>query len=98
MISIYPGKNGGILRSMQIAQIAEAAGLECVIGSNLEWDLGTAAMLHTAGAIPNLSTAVNHDIIGPIYHERSIATAPIRYQDGCACLPKGPGLGTAVEV
>ncbi|MDE0164295.1 MAG: hypothetical protein OXL36_04270 [Bryobacterales bacterium] len=98
VISIYPGKNGGILRSMQIAQIAEAAGLECVIGSNLEWDLGTAAMLHTACAIPNLSAAVNHDIIGPIYHERSIATTPIRYQDGCACLPKGPGLGTEVEV
>jgi L-alanine-DL-glutamate epimerase-like enolase superfamily enzyme len=97
IISIYPGKNAGILRSMQIAQIADAAGLECVIGSNLEWDLATAAMLHTASAIPNLSTAVNHDIIGPVYHERSIAVEGIRYKEGCAVLPEGPGLGVNVK-
>jgi len=40
LISVYPGKNGGMLRSLQIAQMAAAAGLECVIGSNLEWNLG----------------------------------------------------------
>ena len=97
IISIYPGKNAGVLRSMQIAQIADAAGLECVIGSNLEWDLATSAMLHTACAIPNLSTAVNHDIIGPVYHERSIAVEGIRYENGCAVLPKGPGLGVGVQ-
>ncbi len=96
IISIYPGKNGGIRRSVEIAQMA-AAGLDCVIGSNLEWDLGTAAMLHTACAIPNLSATVNHDIIGPVYHERRIAQEPIRYDEGCAVLPSGNGLGVEVD-
>ena len=96
IISIYPGKNGGIRRSVEIAQMAAAAGLDCVIGSNLEWDLGTAAMLHTACAIPNLSNVVNHDIIGPVYHERRIAKNPIRYEGGCAVLPEGNGLGVDV--
>ncbi len=97
IISIYPGKNGGIRRSVEIAQMAAAAGLDCVIGSNLEWDLGTAAMLHTACAIPNLSATVNHDIIGPVYHERRIAQEPIRYDEGCAVRPSGNGLGVEVD-
>ncbi|PYU76550.1 MAG: mandelate racemase/muconate lactonizing protein, partial [Acidobacteria bacterium] len=38
LISIYPGKNGGILRSLEIAEMAATAGLQCTIGSNLEMD------------------------------------------------------------
>jgi L-alanine-DL-glutamate epimerase-like enolase superfamily enzyme len=93
LISIYPGKNGGITRSMEIAQIAAAAGIECTIGSNLEMDVGTAAMLHLAVAIPNLATTVDHDIIGPLYYPSPSAERPIAYRDGCALLPEGPGLG-----
>jgi muconate cycloisomerase len=65
-ISIYPGKNGGIIRSMEIAQLAAVAGLRCTIGSNLDMDLGSAAMLHVAAAVPALATAVDRDIIGPL--------------------------------
>lgn len=93
LISVYPGKNGGILRSIQIAQIAAAAGLECIIGSNLEMDLGTAAMLHLAAAIPALAASVDHDIIGPLYYDRHYTQNPIGFQDGCALVPGGLGLG-----
>lgn len=93
LISIYPGKNGGILRSLAIAQMAAAAGLECVIGSNLEWEIGSAAMLHLAVAVPNLSSRVDHDIIGPLYHTERCGQPPIAFEDGCAILPAGPGLG-----
>jgi muconate cycloisomerase len=93
ILSIYPGKNGGLRRSMEIAAMAAAAGLECVIGSNLEWEIGSAAMLHLAVAIPNLSQQVDHDIIGPLYHTRCIATTPMAVENGCAILPAGTGLG-----
>lgn len=93
IISVYPGKNGGILRSMEIAQMAAAAGLECVIGSNLEMDLGTAAMLHLAAAMPALSPSVDHDIIGPLYYDRHFTLNPIRFDQGCALIPEGAGLG-----
>lgn len=96
-ISIYPGKNGGILRSMEIAQMAAAAGIECTIGSNLEMDLGTAAMLHLAVAMPNLATTVDHDIIGPLYYLEHLTQAPICYEEGCAILPEGNGLGLEVQ-
>jgi len=93
LISIYPGKNGGILRSLEIARMAEAAGLECIIGSNLEMDLGTAAMLHLAVAMPALCSTVDHDIIGPLYYRQHFTDMPIRFADGCAWVPEGMGLG-----
>jgi L-alanine-DL-glutamate epimerase-like enolase superfamily enzyme len=98
LISIYPGKNGGILRSLQIAHLSAAAGLECIIGSNLEMDLGTSAMLQLAVAIPRLATSVDHDIIGPLYYEKHFTKTPIRFADGCAILPEGPGLGIEPEI
>lgn len=98
LISIYPGKNGGILRSMEIAKLAEAAGLQCIIGSNLELDMGTAAMLHLAAAMPSLATSVDHDIIGPLYYDRHYTRTPIRFADGCALVPGGPGLGVVPDL
>jgi muconate cycloisomerase len=94
LISIYPGKNGGLLRSMAIAELAAASGLMCVIGSNLEMDIGTAAMLTLAAAAPALETSVQHDIIGPLYYKETMLKQPIQYKDGCALAPlESSGLG-----
>ncbi len=93
LISIYPGKNGGVLRSLEIAQMAANAGIQCTIGSNLEMDLGSAAMLQVAVAAPALATTVGHDIVGPLYYERHFTRTPITYRNGCAVVPEGPGLG-----
>lgn len=98
LISIYPGKNGGILRSMEIAKLADTAGLQCIIGSNLEMDLGTAAMLHLAVAMPALAPSVDHDIIGPLYYDQHYTKTPIRFANGCALLPEGAGLGLVPEL
>jgi len=96
LISIYPGKNGGVWPSLQIAQIAAAAGIECTIGSNTEWEIGSAAMLHLAVVVPNLSQTVFHDIIGPLYHTRNVGTK-LRVENGCALVYEGPGLGVEVD-
>lgn len=98
LISIYPGKNGGIFRSLEIAQMAAAAGMQCVIGSNLEMDLGTAAMLHLAIAVPALATTVDHDIIGPLYYERHFTDSPVRYRNGCAIAEERVGWGTSIDL
>lgn len=97
LISVYPGKNGGILRSMEIAQMAATAGIECIIGSNLEMDLGSAAMLQLAVSMPALCGAVNHDIIGPLYYQQHLTKQPIEYAKGCALVPQGTGLGVELE-
>jgi muconate cycloisomerase len=97
LINIYPGKNGGILRSLEIAQLAATAGLRCTIGSNLEMDLGTAAMLQLAIAMPALATEVDHDAIGPLYYDQHFTRPNIRYANGCAIVPEGPGLGVEFD-
>jgi muconate cycloisomerase len=86
------------MRSLEIAQMAAAAGLQCTIGSNLEMDLGTAAMLHLAVAVPALANTVDHDIIGPLYYQRHFTKSPIAFAKGCAILPDGPGLGMEPQV
>jgi L-alanine-DL-glutamate epimerase-like enolase superfamily enzyme len=97
LISVYPGKSGGIFRALEIANMAAAAGLECVLGSNLEMDLGSAAMLHLAVAVPALADHVDHDIIGPLYYERHFTDTPIQFADGCAIVPEGHGWGVSAK-
>jgi L-alanine-DL-glutamate epimerase-like enolase superfamily enzyme len=98
LISIYPGKNGGIRRSMEIAHIASAAGMDCVIGSNLEGSVGSAAMLHLAATITNLSTAVGHEIIGPLYHTAVLDSQMPAIKNGASIIPSSPGLGVNVNL
>lgn len=98
LISIYPGKNGGIRRSMEIAHIASAAGMDCVIGSNLEGSVGSAAMLHLAATITNLSPAVGHEIIGPLYHTDVLDSQMPAIKNGASIIPSSPGLGVNVNL
>jgi muconate cycloisomerase len=66
VISVYPGKNGGIRKSREIVEFAERHGVACTIGSNLEWDVATAAMGHLIVACPNLQVErYPGDIHGP---------------------------------
>lgn len=97
LISIYPGKNGGVWRSLEIADMAAAAGLECVIGSNLEMEIASSCMLHLAQSISNLSQSVDHEIIGPLYHNGILGTAPLRIEEGRAILSGGVGLGAELD-
>lgn len=98
MLSIYPGKNGGILKAQGICKMAEAAGIACHIGSNLEWDIATSAMCHLAVACHNIRVdQYPVDIPGPLYYDSHPKRGPIRFDGGSVHLPEGPGLGTPVE-
>jgi muconate cycloisomerase len=98
VISIYPGKNGGITASIEIAQVASAAGIPCHVGSNLELGVGSAAMLHLACAIPNVeSETYPADILGPHYHESDLLAEPLDLSFSGARVPDGPGLGVTLD-
>jgi muconate cycloisomerase len=98
ILAIYPGKNGGIQRSRQIAALAGSRGIPSAIGSNLELDLATAAMCHLSVATPEVAAERYHgDILGPLYHEVSIARNPVRIEAGLAHCPTGPGLGVDLD-
>lgn len=98
IISVYPGKNGGLLNTLAIASLAEAAGVHCAIGSNLEWDVGSAAMIHACMAIPNICVErYAADIIGPVFHiEHACETSQLG-EPGFARASADPGLGVTLN-
>ncbi len=98
VLSIYPGKNGGILRCRQIAAMAAERGVACAIGSNLELDVATAAMAHLAVATPNVAAdRFPGDLLGPLYYTRSVVEQPLRYTAGTVHCPETPGLGVILS-
>jgi muconate cycloisomerase len=98
VVSVYPGKNGGISASIEIADVAAAAGIACHVGSNLELGIGSAAMLHLACAVPAIdSVTYPADILGPHYHEADLLTQPLALNPDGARVPEGPGLGVELD-
>lgn len=97
ILSIYPGKHGGIRESQTIARIAEAAGLACTIGSNLEREVATSAMAHLVRATPNVKCErFPGDLIGPLYYEQALTRAPLEYRADRLMQPAAAGLGVEV--
>lgn len=98
ILSLYPGKHGGIAATAEIVAVAKAAGLRCTIGSNLELGIGTAAMLHVAAAFPEIDTdRFPADTIGPFYHDQDLICEPLNLGPPMAKIPEGAGLGVALD-
>jgi muconate cycloisomerase len=98
IISVYPGKNGGIRKSREIVQFCERHGVACTIGSNLEWDVATAAMGHLIVATLNLRVEdYPGDIHGPPYYEFRIVKEPLSIAGPITTLASKPGLGVEVD-
>jgi muconate cycloisomerase len=97
VLSLYPGKHGGIRATQQLAKMAEAVGIPCTIGSNLEREVATAAMAHVTVATANLQCErFPGDLIGPVYFEQTLTTEPLKYQADRLWAPDSPGLGVEV--
>jgi muconate cycloisomerase len=97
VLSLYPGKHGGIRATQQIAKLAETAGLPCTIGSNLEREVATAAMAHVVACTANLQCErFPGDLIGPLYFEHPLSSPPLHYQADRLFVPDKPGLGVTV--
>lgn len=97
-VTLYPGKQGGIAKARRLAAMAADAGIPCTIGSNLEWDIGAAAMMQFVVSTPNVQIeSIPGDCLGPAYHTFSIARNPLRIEGAFTTLDPGPGLGVEVD-
>ena len=97
LVSIYPGKCGGLRSTLTLAEAAAALGLGVTFGSNLELGIGAAALAHTIAATPVVSPVVPSDLIGPLYFESSLITDDSFVGWGSAELPPGAGLGVELD-
>jgi L-alanine-DL-glutamate epimerase-like enolase superfamily enzyme len=94
ILSVYPGKDGGFTRALEMARTAARAGKPCAIGSNLETDLGQAAMAMLAAGLSAFPvTAIAGDLAAALYYQQSAVTSPLELRDGCLAVPRGPGFG-----
>ncbi|GAA0596789.1 dipeptide epimerase [Kribbella sandramycini] len=85
-------KVGGLHRALQIAHVAEAAGLAVKIGSMPELGVATLAAVHLAAAVPGATVAA--DLVGPLM-VLADPLAPTVFADcnGWIDVPTRPGLG-----
>lgn len=98
VFSVYVGKSGGISAGAHLAAVADAAGLSCTLGSNLEMGIGSAAMLHLAIATGGfVEGQFPCDIIGPLFYEDELLREPLDIRGGEARVPDGPGLGVELD-
>ena len=98
ILSVYPGKHGGIQATVEIAHVAKAAGVACCMGGNLELGIGAAAMLHVGAATSTIdSETYPGDFVGPLYHEADMLQEPLTLGPSAAQVPAGPGLGVELD-
>jgi muconate cycloisomerase len=98
VLSVYVGKAGGIGQARKITAVAEAAGLACTVGNNLEMGIGNAAKIHIALA----SSAVAAEefpcgIISPFFYEDDLLVEPLPITGGRAQVHERPGLGVELD-
>jgi L-alanine-DL-glutamate epimerase-like enolase superfamily enzyme len=98
VISVYPGKQGGIRKAKEIVDFAAAHGVACSIGSNLELDVATAAMGHLVVACQNMQIETYPgDLLGADYHETRVAKNPVRIEGPITTISREVGLGVEVD-
>jgi muconate cycloisomerase len=96
MFSIYIGKSG-LTAARKIAAVAEAAGLICTIGSNMELGVATAAMIHLAVSTPAIDAeTIPCDILSHLFYDTNLLTQPL-VAGAEARAPQGPGLGVELD-
>ena len=90
---------GGMVRSMQVAQMAHAAGLPCTPHcANLS--MVTLFTMHLLCAIPNPGKYLEFSIEGPDYYpwqEGLFVESPYQVRDGHIALPSSPGWGVDIS-
>ena len=98
VVSIYPGKNGGIRKAREIVDFLERRGVACSIGSNLELDVATAAMAHLVVSSKNMQVErYPGDLLGADYHEIRLAQEPISIVGPITTLTNRQGLGVEID-
>ncbi len=96
-VSLYPGKCGGLRRTIALADLAHGLGLAVSYGSNLELGIGAAAIAHTVASTRQLSPLVPADLIGPLYFESTMVEDAGFVGWAGATVPPGTGLGVALD-
>jgi muconate cycloisomerase len=95
IFNVYVCEAGGITAAAQIFALANALDIPCIIGSQAEMGIGTAAAAHLGVAVAHLPYAC--ETFGPLRYERDIVSPGPRIERGVLYPPEGPGLGVTLD-
>ncbi|MGM0858358.1 MAG: muconate/chloromuconate family cycloisomerase [Pseudomonadota bacterium] len=88
-------KSGGIQGVLELAHVAQAAGIGLYGGTLLEGTIGTAASLHAWSTLPEMEWGT--EMFGPLLLKDDIVEQPLQYREFGVQLPAGPGLGVTLD-
>lgn len=87
---------GGIQGMMKLFALADAANIECLIGTTQELSIATAAQAHVGASAPRLDYA--SDPVGPCLYTSDPVYEPVKFEHGHLIVPEGVGLGVDVDL
>lgn len=88
-------QNGGLFNAQRTASIADAAGIGLYGGTMLEGGVGTIASAHLFSTFASLQWGT--ELFGPLLLTEEILATPLDYKDFALTVPRGPGLGIALD-
>ena len=91
----YFNLGGGLAHFVRMAEVAHAAGIPVWHGSEVDLGILDAASLHACAAVPNCT--LPSDIIGTLVREDDLIVEPLKFCNGYARVPDGPGLGVTLD-
>jgi muconate cycloisomerase len=89
-------KAGSFAKGKAIAAIAHAAGMPCYGGTMYEAGIALTAGIHFAASTPAMTLGAEY-YTSAFVLGTEILKEPVRLEAGASWLPKGPGLGIAVD-
>jgi L-alanine-DL-glutamate epimerase-like enolase superfamily enzyme len=91
--NIKLAKSGGIHTALKINAVAEAAGIQCMVGCMSETRLGLTVAAHLVSARPNI---VFYDL-DSAFGKADVVEGGITYDGGSITLPDAPGHGADIK-
>ncbi|WLW60235.1 muconate cycloisomerase family protein [Achromobacter aegrifaciens] len=95
VFSLKVAKHGGLLRTREVAAVAQAAGIGWYGGTMLETSLGSAASAHVFATLSDQHHGC--ELFGPQLLVDDIVEQPMAVRDFELYLPDGPGFGVVVD-
>lgn len=95
VFSLKVAKHGGLLRTREVAAVAQAAGIGWYGGTMLETSLGSAASAHVFATLSDQHHGC--ELFGPQLLVDDIVEQPMAVRDFELQLPDGPGFGVVVD-
>ncbi len=94
LINIKLMKSGGILNAVRTAQVADAAGINCMLGCMAETSLALTAAAHVVASQKNIVYA---DLDAYMFNSINPITGGMTIKQGMVQMPTTPGLGLEID-